>query len=260
MRGDLAGKVAIVTGGVRGIGRAIAIAFAQEGAEVAVFDLDAEDSSLVRALLEEIIAASGEKCLYKKVNITHMQEVSQAVEETIKVFGKVDILVNNAGGGRNPTPLEELEERDWDQMMDLNLKGTYFCTKAVIKNMKEQSGGKIINISSQAGRSRSEFSNLPYASAKAGVLGFTRQLAYEVGPLGINVNAIAPGVTMGGERIAKRWEKRTEEERRKMLEDIPLRRLGKPMEIARVAVFLASENSSYITGAVIDVNGGRFMM
>lgn len=259
MKGDLEGKVAVVTGGARGIGRAITIAFVQEGAKVVVFDLDAEDSSLIREL-QEAIAACGKKCFYKKADITNMQEVRQAVEETIKAFGKVDVLVNNAGGGMNPVPLEDLEEKEWDQVVNLNLKGTYICTRAVIKYMKEQRNGKVINISSQAGRSKSELSNLPYASAKAGVLGFTRQLAHEVGPFGINVNVIAPGLIMSGERIAKRWEERSEEERHKMLEAIPMKRLGKPEEIARVAVFLASEDSSYITGATIDVNGGRFMM
>lgn len=259
MKGDLEGKVAIVTGGARGIGRAIAIAFVQEGAEVAIFDLDAEDSFLIGEL-QGATAVLGKKCLYKKADITNLQEVHQAVKETIKTFNKVDVLVNNAGGGMNPVPLEDLSEKDWDRLVNVNLKGTYICTQAVIKYMKEQRTGKIINISSQAGRSKSELSNLPYASAKAGVIGFTRQLAYEMGPYGINVNTIAPGLTLSGERVAKRWEERSEEERRKMLEVIPLKRLGKPEEIARVAVFLASENSSYITGATIDVNGGRFMM
>ena len=125
--------------------------------------------------------------------------------------------------------------------------------------MKEKRSGKIINISSQAGRSKSELSNLPYASAKAGILGFTRQLAHEVGSWGIHVNAIAPGIILT-EKAIRRWEERSEEERQKMLEAIPLRRLGNPEEIAHVAVFLASDKSSYITGATIDVNGGRFMI
>lgn len=163
------------------------------------------------------------------------------------------------GGGRPPIPLEDLEQKDWDWVIDLNLKGTYICTQAVIKYMKEQQSGKIVNISSQAGRSKSELSNLPYASAKAGVLGFTRQLAHEVGQFGINVNAIAPGIV---ERVGRTglWDGASGAERRKMLEAIPLRRRGRPEEIAQVAIFLASDNSSYITGATIDVNGGRFMM
>jgi NAD(P)-dependent dehydrogenase (short-subunit alcohol dehydrogenase family) len=197
--------------------------------------------------------------LYKKADVTNMKEVSRGVEETIEVFGRVDVLVNNAGGGMPPIPLEDFEQKYWNWAIDLNLKGTYICTQAVIKYMKKQQGGKIVNISSQAGRSKSELSNLAYASAKAGVLGFTRQLAHEVGQFGINVNAIAPGII---ERMDRKggWERVSEGERQKMLEAIPLRRLGKPEEIAQVAVFLASEKSNYITGATIDVNGGRFMM
>lgn len=257
--GSLDGKVAIITGGARGIGKAIAVAFAQEKADVAIFDLDAEDRSSIRELKKELSGYGG-KCLYEKADVTHAQEVGRAVEKTIQNFRRVDILVNNAGGGMAPVPLEDLTEQDWDRVVNANLKGTYFCSRAVVAYMKGQRSGKIINISSQAGRSRSELCSISYSSAKAGIIGFTRQLAYEVGLYGINVNAIAPGVILSGERVAKRWEERSEEERREMLEVIPLKRLGKPEEVARVALFLASADSSYITGATIDVNGGRFMM
>ncbi len=259
MNGDLEGKIAIVTGGLRGIGRAISTAFAQEGAHLAVFDLDTEDQPLVRKLQEEI-ATLHRSCLYAKVDITQVQEVHQAVDKAIKTFGRIDILVNNAGHGMDPIPLEDLEEEDWDCMIDLNLKGTYICTRAVIRHMQEQRSGRIINISSQAARSKSEIANLPYASAKAGILGFTRNLAFELGPYGINVNAIAPGVVISGERIAKRMAGRPKKIVQQMLEQIPLRRFGKPKDISGAAVFLASDKSSYITGATIDVNGGRTMM
>lgn len=258
MKGDSEAKVCIITGGAGGIGRAITMAFAREGFDVAVFGLRPEEDPLIKQLQEAILLV-GKKCLYIKADITKRQEVQRAVEETIKTLGKVDVLVNNAGGGMNPTPLEILEEEDWDRVVDLNLKGTYLCTHFVIKHMKEKRSGKIINISSQAGRSKSELSNLPYASAKAGILGFTRQLAHEVGSWGIHVNAIAPGIILT-EKAIRRWEERSEEERQKMLEAVPLRRLGNPEEIAHVAVFLASDKSSYITGATIDVNGGRFMI
>ena len=251
-------KACIITGGAGGIGRAITTAFAQEGFDVAVFGLRAGEDPLVKRRLEAILLL-GKKCLYLKADVTKRQEVQQAVAETIETLGRVDVLVNNAGGGMNPTPLEILEEEDWDRVVDLNLKGTYLCTHFVIAHMKEKRSGKIINISSQGGRSKSELSNLPYASAKAGILGFTRQLAHEVGRWGICVNAIAPGIILT-EKAIRRWEERPEEERRGMLEAIPLRRLGTPEEIAQVAVFLASDKASYITGATIDVNGGRFMM
>ncbi len=255
----LNGKSAIVTGGLRGIGKAAAMAFAQAGANVAAFDLDPEDSPLVKEFYGQM-KSFGKKYLYQKADVFHYAEVQNAVTKTIKSFGDLDILVNNAGGGMNPCPLEDLEEKDWDRILDLNLKGTYFCTKAVIGHMKKKKSGSIINVSSQAGRSKSELSNITYASAKAGIIGFTRQLALETGPLGIRVNAVAPGVTISGERVAKRWEERSAEEKRAMLEAIPLRRLGQPEEIASVILFLASDAASYITGAVIDVNGGRFML
>ena len=251
-------RACIITGGTGGIGRAITMAFAQEGFDVAVFGLRPGEDPLVKQL-QEAILRSGKQFLYIKADITQRHEVQQAVAETIKTLGRVDVLVNNAGGGMNPTPLESLEEEDWDRVVDLNLKGTYLCTRFVITHMKEKGSGRIINISSQGGRSKSELSNLPYASAKAGILGFTRQLAQEVGRWGILVNAIAPGIILT-EKAIRRWQERSEEERQKMLEAIPLRRLGNPEEISHVAVFLASDKASYITGATIDVNGGRFMM
>lgn len=259
MTGGLEGKVAIVSGGVRGIGRAIVLTFLQQGAKVTGFDLDADDSPPVIAL-KESLGNYKEGFLYKKADITDMQNIEEVAKKTIAAFGRIDILINNAGGGMDPVPLEDLAERDWDRMVRVNLKGNYICARAVIKHMKEQKSGKIINISSQAGRSKSELSNLPYASSKAGVLGFTRQLAWEVGPYGIQVNAIAPGLVLSGERVEKRWKERSQEERNEMLKNIPLGRLGKPEEIAWVAEFLATDKSSYITGATIDVNGGRFMM
>lgn len=259
MTGKLEGRAAIVTGGVRGIGRAITLALSQAGAAVAVFDLDAEDAAPAREV-QAVVEHGGGKCAYVQVDITNMREVQVGVDRTIGLFGKVDALVNNAGGGMDPVPLEHLEESDWERLIRVNLTGAYLCSRAVIRCMKAQRDGRIINISSQAGRSKSELSNLPYASAKAGLLGFTRQLAQELGPYGITVNAVAPGLVLSGERVAKRWEARSEEERSKRIEAIPLRRLGTPEEIARVIVFLASDDSSYITGATIDVNGGRFMM
>jgi len=254
--GTLENIVAIITGGVRNIGRATSVLFAKEGAQVVVFDIDSEDSTAIRDL-NLAISQFGKKMIYIKVDVTNLTEVRSAVEETITAFGRVDVLVNIVGGGKPAGPLEDLGEKDWDWTINLNLKGTYNCTHAIIKYMKEQMKGKIINFSSIAGRSNSDVSSLPYACAKAGVLGFTRQLAHEVGPYGINVNAIAPGNTEREDKPSK-WDDRPEEEKKKMLESIPLRRRARPDEIASVAVFLASENSSYITGATIDVNGGRF--
>ncbi len=255
----LTGKVAIVTGGLRGIGKESALALARAGANVSVFDIDGEESRLVMELSKKM-EDMGKTFFYQEASVIDDEKVKKGVAETIKKFGRLDILVNNAGGGMNPVPLEEMDEKDWDRVVNINLKGTFYCTRAVIGYMRKQKSGAIVNISSQAGRSKSELSNIPYASAKAGVIGFTRQLAYEVGSAGIRVNAIAPGVTLSGERVAKKWEERPENERRLMIEAIPLRRLGKPEEIANAVLFLASDASSYITGVVLDVNGGRFML
>ena len=259
MKPTLEGQVVIVTGGSRGIGRATALALAEEGAAVSVFDLDDDAAELVKELVAAVERAGG-TCLYQRADVTSSADVARGVETTLRRFGRIDALVNNVGGGMDSVPLEDLEEHDWERLIRLNLTATYLCTRAVILSMKAQQRGRIVNISSQAGRYKSELSNLTYASAKAGVLGFTRQLAHELGPLGITVNAIAPGLVMSGERVAARWEARSEDERRKLLEAIPLRRLGRSEEIARVVVFLVSQDSSYITGATIDVNGGRHMV
>jgi 3-oxoacyl-[acyl-carrier protein] reductase len=260
MSGELEGKVAIITGGVRGIGRATGYAFAQEGAEVAIFGRDPEDSPAAKELLKSLEVFK-KRCLYKKADVTKMEEVRLAVEETIKVFGKVDILVNNAGGSIiAPVPLEDLQEEDWDRVVEVNLKGTYICTHLVIRHMKKQKSGKIINIASRAGRAPSVIAPLPYVCAKAGQIHFTRQVALEAAPYGINVNCIAPG-TIFVDRVKKIFEERFDvDERRRRLESIPLGRAGKPEEVASLVLYLTSDQSNYITGATIDVNGGTAML
>ena len=183
------------------------------------------------------------------------------VQKAIDTFGRIDILVNNAGGAlHTPHKLEEVDEKDWDKVVNINLKGAFLCSQAVIAQMRKQgTGGKIVNISALAGRSYATLAGVQYTSAKAGIGGLTRHLAREVGPFGINVNAVAPSVMLTGERVRGLWEAKTEEERKKVIEEIPLRRLAEPREIARVVVFLASDDASYVTGVTLDVNGGRFM-
>lgn len=257
MNHRLEGRTAIVTGGLRGIGRSTAQAFLDAGARVAIFDLDDESSTAAAEAMSAF--AERRQAIYARVNATDCSDVRHGVELALGQFGSVDILVNNVGAGLPPVPLEDLPEDDWDRLIEINLKAAYLCSRAVIAHMKARRSGCIVNLSSQAGRSKSELGNLPYSTAKAGLLGFTRQLAHEAGPYGIRVNAVAPGVTLS-ERVATRWEARSAEDRRLMLEAIPLGRLGRPEEIANVILFLASDESSYVTGATIDVNGGRFMM
>lgn len=251
----LAGKTAIVTGSSKGMGRTIAIALAREGAKVTVNGRDAKGVEAVA----ETIHSSGGKALPIVADVTKEIDIQRMVDETLRTFGSIDILVNNAGGGVSPILLEDIQPELWEQQIKVNLTGAFLCSRAVIGQMKKQCSGRIINMSSQAGRSSSELAGIPYASAKAGLLGFTRQLAKEVGTYGILVNAVAPGIVLSGERIEKKWLERSDAERREMLKAIPLGRLGRPEEVAPVVVFLASEEASYISGAVIDVNGGRFM-
>lgn len=254
----LAGGVAIVTGGVRGIGRAAALALARDGADVAIFDLDSEKSAAVSEIVGAITQL-GRKCLYLQVDVTQAKQVDPAIAATVARLGKLTILVNNAGKGRDPVSIENLKEEDWDAVVDLNLKSAYLCCRSAVPHLKQQKNAKIVNLASTAGRGISPFSVVSYAGAKAGVIGFTRQLARELGEFGINVNAIAPGGIMTG-RVVERMAEASPDKKRRILEPIPLGRLGKPEEVGSVVAFLASGDASFITGAVIDVNGGKSMM
>lgn len=251
----LQGKTAIVTGSSRGIGRAIALAMAKEGAQIVVNGRNKDVEPVAEA-----IHSSGGKALAIMADVTKELDAQRLADSTLRAFGSIDILVNNAGGGSPKILIEDIQIELWEQQIMVNLTGAFLCSRAVIPQMKKQGSGRIINMSSQGGRSGSEMAATPYASAKAGLLGFTRQLAREAGPHGILVNSVAPGVILSGERMEKKWVARTDAERQEMLKAIPLGRLGKVEEIASVVVFLASEEASYISGAVIDVNGGRYML
>ncbi len=247
---------AIVTGAGRGMGLAIARALHQEGARVAVIDIDEKGVTEASRQLD----GKYERVMAKRVDVTHKAEVINLVKEMKKHWGSVDILVNNAGGALNtPYVLEEIEEKDWNLVVDVNLKGAFLCCQAVIPEMVQQRGGVIVNISALAGHWRASLAGVQYTAAKAGVEGLTRQLAYDWGKFGIRVNGVAPTVTLTGERVQGLWEGKSEEEKKKVLSAIPLGRLGTPEEVASVVVFLASDESSYITGITIDVSGGRYL-
>lgn len=251
-------ETVIVTGGVRGIGRATALAFANEGCNVAVFDVDTPDSEAVEDL-RRCMPSNAEAFHYCAADVTNMKRVDAAVTECVKKFGGIQVLVNNAGKGTDPVPLETLPEAEWDRVVALNLKGAYLCSRAVVPHLKRAKRGAIVNIASTAGRGLSENSSVPYASAKAGIVGFTRQLARELGPFGIRVNAIAPGSVMTG-RALERFEAADQATRDKLLGAIPLRRTGRPDDVAQAVLFLASRRADFITGAILDVNGGRSMV
>lgn len=247
---------AIVTGAARGMGFAIAKALYQEGARVAIVDVDEKGAIEAAQRLDK----GNSRAIGRKVDVTNRSAVNDLVKEVKTLWGSVDILVNNAGGALNtPYLLEEIQEKDWDLVVDVNLKGTFLCCQAVIPEMVKQGGGVIVNISALAGHWRASLAGVQYTAAKAGVEGLTRQLAYDWGKSGIRVNAVAPTVTLTGERVQSLWDAKSEEEKKKVLSAIPLGRLGTPEELASVVVFLASNESSYITGITIDVSGGRYL-
>ncbi len=250
-------KVAVVTGAAQGIGQGTAMRFAREGAHVAVCDINAEG---VKKVSQDIIAL-GRKSLWFEVDVSVSSQVNHMVEKAVESLGRIDILVNNAGGGFNlPNKLEEITEEIWDRVVDVNLKGTFICSRAVAPYMKQQKSGRIINLSSKAGRYGGELTGIQYSSAKAGVMGLTRQLAKDLGPFGITANAIAPGLALSSPRVEKLWmERKSEEERQAMIQAIPLRRLSTVEEQASVILFLASDDASYVSGVTSDVNGGWFV-
>lgn len=246
----LQGKIALVTGASRGIGRAIAKLFAEEGAKVVI---NYGRSEREASSLAEEIKKNGGEALLVKADVSQAQEVKEMIKKTLEKFGRVDILVNNAGVLVQAPFLESTEEM-WDTMLDVNLKGSYLCAKEVASLMLKQKSGKIINISSVSGLAqKSALGNVPYAASKAGVIGLTRSLAVNLGPT-ISVNAICPGLTETDMSASLPPERR-----RIPVEEAPLQRIGKPEEIAYAALFLASEESNFITGEVITVSGGRGM-
>jgi len=249
-------KVGIVTGSAQGLGYTIAKSLAREGTRVVVSDINKQG---VMKAVEELKDIHPD-ILGFVTDVRKKDEVINMVEWVIQKWGKIDILVNNAGGALNtPNKLSEIEEKDWDLVVDVNLKGTFLCCQQVIPEMVKNRSGSIINISALAAHWRASLAGVQYTAAKAGVEGITRQLAYDWGPYGIRVNAVAPTVTLSGERVKGLWEQKSEQERERVLNQIPLRRLSSPEEIASVVVFLASDESSYITGIVIDVCGGRYL-
>jgi NAD(P)-dependent dehydrogenase (short-subunit alcohol dehydrogenase family) len=249
-------KNAIVTGAARGMGFAIAEALYQEGARVAVLDIDGRGVTEAAQQLDK----KYKRAIGRRADVTNRAEIEGLVSEVKGLWGSLDILVNNAGGALNtPFLLEEIEEKDWNLVVDVNLKGSFLCCQAVIPEMVKQGGGAIVNISALAGHWRASLAGVQYTAAKAGVEGLTRQLAYDWGKYGIRVNAVAPTVTLTGDRVQGLWEAKSEENKNKVLSAIPLGRLGTPQEVASVVVFLSSNESSYITGITIDVNGGRYL-
>ena len=244
--GLLDNKVALITGAGRGIGKAIALRFAQEGCNIAFTDIALND---VVMETEKELAALGVKVKAYASNAANFEETHQVVDEIVKDFGRIDILVNNAGITKD-TALKRMTEEQWDAVINVNLKSVFNFTKAVQPVMWKQAGGSVINMSSVVGVSGNA-NQCNYSASKAGIIGFTKSAAKEMGVRGIRHNAIAPGFIITAmtdalpEDVRKQWESQ-----------IPLRRGGTPEDVANVALFLASDFSSYVTGQVIHCCGG----
>ena len=249
--GKLHNQVAIVTGAAQGMGAAIAGRLAAEGAKVVLSDINAEK---VAGVAERINAAAENSALAMRTDVTKEDEVAEMVEATIAHYGTVGILVNNAGI-LYPTRIDHVTKAEWDEVIDVNLNGSFLCSKAVLPIMKANKFGRIVNMSSSAGRSVSTLGGVHYTAAKAGVLGLTRGMAKEVAPFGITVNAVCPGLI--DTEMAR--ENCSPERLRAYEESFPIPRLGTPEEVAQLIVFLATD-AAYITGASIDINGGDLMM
>ena len=243
----LKGKTAIITGSGRGIGRAIALAMAAQGANIVVNDVNMESADEVVAEIE----AMGRQAIAVKADVTAEEQVLAMVEACINRFGKLDILVNNAGIIQT-APVTEIDGKDWDRVMEVNLKGVFLCCKAVLAPMKAQHGGKIVNIASVAGkRGGGLLGNSCYSASKGGVIAFTKSLARESGPFGINVNAITPAFT-----DTEMTRSIAPDKKEFIIKMLPLGRVGQPDDIAGAVCFLASSMSDYMTGEIMDVDGG----
>ncbi|HEX8580840.1 MAG TPA: SDR family NAD(P)-dependent oxidoreductase [Acidimicrobiales bacterium] len=247
------GKAVMVTGAANGIGREIASAFALEGARVSLVDRDGE--ALETAVGE--LADKGFDVFGVHADLSSADECRRAVDQTAERFGRFDVLVNNAGGSAYTSlHIEEVSEEDFDRVIGWNVKSTYFCIKAALPHFRAAGGGAVVNMGAIAGRAGTELLPPQYSAAKAGVIGLTRNLARHLGPEGIRVNIVSPGFIRSGARVEAIWN--TRENPAEVLAQIPLRRRGEMSEIADAVMFLAGEESSYVTGAVIDVNGGFF--
>ncbi|MCL6262303.1 SDR family NAD(P)-dependent oxidoreductase [Craterilacuibacter sp. RT1T] len=248
MQYDFTGQTVLVTGAAQGIGREIACQFAALGARVVACDIDAQT-------LQETVAACGGRCEAQVLDITRRT----AVQAMLESIGTVDILVHSAGGvcGQAGRPLEEISEEDWRSIYAVNTDGAFWCAQAVAPGMKAKGRGRIILISSGAGLGISLTGIQAYASAKAAEIGLARQLGHELGPFGITVNSIAPGFIRSNPATERQWQAMGEAGQQRLMDNIAMRRPGRPDDIAHAVLFFASDYASWINGQVLSVDGGK---
>ncbi len=244
--GLIDGKVAVVTGGSRGIGRAIALRLATEGADLAICARNLESASAVAAEIEGL----GRRCLVRQVNVAEAEQANGLIASAIEELGRLDILVNNAGVTRDNL-LMRMKEEDWDEVLAINLKGAFNCAKAAVRPMLKARGGRIVNITSVVGLQGNP-GQANYAASKAGLIGLTKSLARELGSRGITANAVAPGLVPE----TGMTNELDSEVQQQMLAGVPLGRAGTVEDVAHAVAFLASEQAAYITGQVLSVDGG----
>jgi len=242
-------RVAIITGGAQGIGRAIAEKLADEGAKIVIADVMEEAA---KKTADEISNNKNVAALSLKVDVSSSQETEQMIKKTVEKFGKIDIIINNAGITRDNL-LIRMSDDEWDKVLAINLKGVFNCSKAAAKIMMKQRAGKIVNIASVVGL-MGNAGQANYSASKGGVIALTKTMARELASRNINVNAVAPGFIK-----TAMTEKLSDEQKKKLTDLIPLARLGEPQDVANIVAFLCTDESSYITGEVISVNGGMYM-
>ena len=244
----LNGKVAVVTGAAQGIGKTITLLLAEKGASLVLCDINLEAAEETAREIEE----RGSKCLVLKSDVSNFQDAEKIIKQAVERFGSIDVLINNAGITKDNVLLR-MKEEQWDQVMAVNLKGTFNFTKAVIKVMLRKRSGRIVNIASITGM-MGNAGQANYSASKAGVIGFTKAVAREYADRGITVNAVAPGFIATAMTDAI-----PEKEKEELIKQIPMKKLGTPEDVANAVYFLASDEARYITGHVIGVNGGLYM-